>query len=58
MSEDEIGQMIEDCEKRSGKINDWELEFIDSISRSYAKYSSLTIRQQEMLEKIWNRITE
>lgn len=54
----DIAQMIEDCENRSAKLNDWECEFIDSIAIQYAKKGSLTPKQSEQLNKIWEKATE
>lgn len=54
---DEHAQMVEDCENRSDKLNDWELGFIDSIKHWLADGKSLTASQAETLEKIWDRIT-
>lgn len=52
MSED-VQAMIEDCEKRSGKLTEWELQFIADISER----ESLTEKQIKKLEKIWDRVT-
>ena len=54
---DDIAQMIEDCEARDTKLSEWEQQFIDSISRQLAKNGSLSQKQQEKLEAIWERIT-
>lgn len=54
---DDISQMIEDCEKRQEKLSEWEQSFIDSISHQLAKSGSLSPKQQERLEQIWERIT-
>ncbi len=45
--------MIGDCEDRGHKLTDWELGFIDSVSR----LDWLTDRQAETLEKLWERVT-
>lgn len=58
MNDYDIGQMIDDCEKRSSRLNDWEAGFIDSISVQYARTSSLTQPQKETLDRIWERVTE
>jgi hypothetical protein len=50
-------QLIEDCEERESKLSDWEREFIDSISRQLAAGRSLTDKQVEKLEAIWERVT-
>ena len=46
--------MIEDCEKRSEKLTDWECDFIDSLSR---RDRELTTKRAETLEQIWDRVT-
>lgn len=57
MSNGEHEQMIQDCETRESKLTDWERGFIDSISRQMADDKSLSLKQVETLEKIWERVT-
>ena len=45
--------MIGDCEKRSGKLSDWESKFIDDISRK----DHLSEAQAAKLDEIWERVT-
>ena len=52
MSDEQL-QMIEDCEKRESKLSRWEYEFIVDISDN----GSLTKKQSEKLEAIWERVT-
>ncbi len=52
----EIELMIQDCIKRQSKLSEWELNFIDSISHRYEHTQHLTVRQQEILNKIWERL--
>ncbi len=54
---DECLTMIEDCENRESKLTDWERSFIDSVKSRLTAGNSLTERQAETLENIWNRIT-
>ena len=54
---DEHAIMIEDCEKRESKLSDWERSFIDSISMQLSKGRSLTDKQAETLDAIWERVT-
>ena len=54
---DEIAVMIEDCEKRSAKLSDWEVTFIDSLSTQVGRGRSLTDKQIETLQSIWDRVT-
>ena len=55
---EEIQQMLDDCESRESKLTEWEAGFIDSISDQFAKKGSLSEKQDERLESIWNRVTE
>lgn len=54
---DEHATMIEDCEKRESKLSDWERSFIDSIWMQLSKGHSLTAKQAETLDTIWERVT-
>ena len=54
---DEIQSMLDDCEKRSEKLSDWEIEFIDSISNQLGRGRGLTEKQEQTLERIWNKVT-
>jgi hypothetical protein len=54
---DEICTMIEDCEKRSPKLSDWELNFIDSLNDVLGKGGHITPKQAEKLGEIWERVT-
>ncbi|HEY9023251.1 MAG TPA: hypothetical protein VIP05_03045 [Burkholderiaceae bacterium] len=53
----EHAQMIEDCERRSERLDDWSVNFIDSISRQLADGRALTANQAEKLDEIWERAT-
>lgn len=50
-------QLIADCEQRESKLTDWERTFIDSISMQLSRGKSLTEKQAETLDAIWERIT-
>lgn len=54
---DEHADMIADCERWSEKLTDWELQFIDSISRQVAQGRALTEKQAEKLDAVWERVT-
>lgn len=54
---DEVLEQINDCENRSEKLSDWELQFIDSISQQLSKTGSLSSKQLETLDKIWEKVT-
>jgi hypothetical protein len=44
--------MIEDCERRQEKLNDWEQQFIQSLGKQIGKGKSLTSKQLDKLEVI------
>ena len=50
-------QMIDDCERRESKLTAWEYEFIDSLANRVCRGHTLTDKQAEKLQKIWDRIT-
>lgn len=57
MDDDDIPTMIEDCMNRESKLSEWEAKFIDSIDSQLRGENSLTQKQLETLEQIWERIT-
>jgi len=50
--------MIADCEARESRLSDWERSFVDSIGEQIAQGRSLTPRQAETLDRIWEKATE
>lgn len=50
--------LIDDCNARSEKLSDWEEEFIESISKRLRSGGSLTEKQRETLEKVWEKVTK
>lgn len=54
---DEYARMLEDCEKRSSKLNDWELTFVDSMTNNIDRGRAPTAKQIVCLERIWERVT-
>lgn len=53
----EHAQMVEDCEKREAQLSEWERGFIDSLSKRLGDGGSLTERQADVLDRIWERVT-
>ena len=49
--------LIEDCEAREERLSDWDRQFIDSISRQLADGRSLSTKQSECLDDVWERAT-
>ena len=54
---DEAFEQIGDCENRSEKLSDWELEFIDSISHQLTRTGSLSENQVETVLRTWSKVT-
>ena len=50
-------QLIEDCENRESRLTDWERSFLDSIKRQIENGRSLSVKQSDMLNTIWERVT-
>lgn len=55
---DEMVGMIVDCENRSSKLTDWEAGFIDSLQKQIEQGRTPTARQEETLQKIWDKVTD
>lgn len=49
--------MVEDCESRESRLNDWEQGFIQSIREWIEDERPLTDTQLRKLENIWERAT-
>lgn len=49
--------LVEDCEKRESRLNEWEAGFIDSIRYRLERKQPLTQKQTETLDRIWERVT-
>jgi hypothetical protein len=54
---DEAEQMVTDCENRESKLTEWEIGFVDSLRRRLDNGMGLTERQQEVLDRVWERVT-
>lgn len=50
--------LIEDCETRESRLDDWERKFIDDMRTRIEAGHSLTVGQEDTLDSIWNRCTE
>ena len=53
----EHAQMIADCEARESRLSDWERSFIDSVSTQVNAGRSLSPKQAEILDRIWDKAT-
>jgi hypothetical protein len=57
MANEEYIQMVEDCMKRDTKLTDWESNFIDSLSNWLGAGKSLTEKQEQILDRLWEKVT-
>jgi len=55
---DEYLEMIKDCEARESKLSDWEVSFLDSISTQIENNKILSVKQIEVLDRIWECVTK
>ena len=60
MNKKQIEQALEECKSVFNASNcpfsEWEMEFIDSIENQYLDRGSLSEKQSEKLQKIWDKI--
>lgn len=54
---DEYVTMLDDCEKRSERLTDWECGFVDSLQRQLAEGRRPTPKQIETLDSVWEKAT-
>lgn len=54
---DEYLTLLEDCEKREGRLSDWERGFVDSLRRQIEGGRRPTKPQLEMLDEVWEKAT-
>lgn len=57
MTDDDPLQLIADCEARESRLSDWERGFIDSIRHQLEQGRTLTRKQADTLDDIWERAT-
>lgn len=55
---DEYLTLIEDCERRSDRLSDWERGFVDSLYRQLAEGRQPTPKQIETLDAVWEKATK
>ena len=56
--DDERLTLIQDCVHRESLLSEWEVNFIDSISNLLEGGGSLSPKQDGVLNKLWDRVTE
>jgi hypothetical protein len=53
----DIETLLSDIEKHSSQLSDWELQFIDDINHKLRHGYSLSPKQIEKIESIWENVT-
>lgn len=46
-----------DCSARESQMSEWESDFIESITDRLEEGKSLTRKQAEILDRIWEKVT-
>lgn len=54
---DEHETMLQDCAKRSGRLDSWETSFVESLQRQIANGRHLTEKQIQTLDLVWEKAT-
>ena len=54
---EDVETILSDCESRKSKLSPWEADFIASIREQFDRRGSISEKQSEVLNKIWDRIT-
>lgn len=49
--------LLDDCEKREGRLTDWERGFVDSLRSQLEKDRRPSAKQVETLDCIWERVS-
>lgn len=55
--DDDPMQLIEDCENRESRLSDWERTFVSDMRTWLESGRSLTKKQRERLDEIWELAT-
>jgi hypothetical protein len=50
--------LIEDCERREGRLSDWQIGFIDSLRRQIEEGRKPSPKQIEKLDEAWESATK
>ncbi len=54
---DEYRQQIEDCRQRDRMLSAWDADFLDSIESQLDDSRTLSVKQVEKLDEIWEKAT-
>ena len=53
----EMQQMVLDCQNRESKLSKWEVSFIQSIGEQLDAGHFLSQKQEDCLNKVWDKVT-
>ena len=54
----EYHQLIADCRARDTKLSAWDADFLDSIEGRLNENRTLTVKQIDCLDDIWEKVTK
>ena len=54
---DTYGQQIEDCRRRDNMLSAWDADFLESIEQRINSNNTLTPKQIDKLDEIWEKAT-
>ena len=55
---DDYRTMIDDCSDRESQMSEWECDFIESIDEQLYDTKSLSTKQIDILNRIWEKVAE
>ena len=56
----EYKEMIDDClatKSREDRLTEWEAEFLDSVETQMVSKNTISQKQIDVLERIWEKVT-
>ena len=51
-------EMIDDCLDREDQLSCWECDFIESVKRYAEENKSISEKQADKIDQIWERVTQ
>jgi len=51
-----IERMLKVCQDKEGQLTEWESGFISSISNQFERKSDLSVKQCQVLEKLYDKL--
>ena len=55
---DDYRTMIDDCSDRESQMSEWECGFIESLDEQLYDTKSLSTKQIDVLNRIWEKVTK